>query len=189
MTKAEARTIYREKRNALDEAGRSKLDDLLLIQFQKLELPFLHTVFSYWPIAENNEPNTHLFTDFLSFRNPALNLAYPKLSRGAETMEAVMINEDTAFKKGLFNVPEPISDHLISPESIDLVFVPLLICDRRGYRVGYGKGYYDRYLKQCRADCIMAGILYFDPVDVITDTDEFDVPLNLCITPRHSYVF
>jgi 5-formyltetrahydrofolate cyclo-ligase len=43
------------------------------------------------------------------------------------------------FQKGIYNVPEPISDHYISPEAFDLILVPLLICDRKGFRVGYGK--------------------------------------------------
>jgi 5-formyltetrahydrofolate cyclo-ligase len=189
MLKKDIRTEFRNKRNALSPGEKAKLDDLLLIQFQKVELPFLHTVLSYWPIEENNEPNTHIFTDFLSFRNPALEIAYPKVNKGNETMEAVMVNEDTAFLKGHFNVPEPISDHIITAESFDLVFVPLLACDRRGYRVGYGKGFYDKYLKHCRADCIKAGLLYFDPVAEIADKEQFDVPLDLCITPQNTYVF
>src|SRR5688500_15991013 len=133
MKKTEARAIYREKRQALSTTEKEKLDDLLLILFQTAELPFLHTVLTYWPIEENQEPNTHLFTEFLEFRNPALQLAYPKINKGMQTMEAVIINEDTAFIKGQFNVPEPMSDHLALPESIDMVLVPLLICDKKGY--------------------------------------------------------
>jgi 5-formyltetrahydrofolate cyclo-ligase len=189
MRKSEARKLYCEKRNALSLAERTKLDDLLLIQFQKIDLPFLHTILSYLPIEENKEPNTNLITGFLEFRNPSLNLAYPKINAGAQTMQAVLTNADTAFKKGIYNIPEPISDHFISPEAFDLVIVPLLVCDRKGFRVGYGKGFYDRYLPHCRADCIKAGFLYFEPVDEITDKDEFDVPLNLCITPQNIYVF
>jgi 5-formyltetrahydrofolate cyclo-ligase len=189
MIKSEARKLYREKRMELETAERSKLDDLMLIGFQRMELPFLHTVLSYWPIGENHEPNTLLFTGFLQFRNPALELAYPKMNKGERNMDAILINEDTPFIKGNFNVPEPVSDHILSPESFDLVFVPMLICDRKGYRVGYGKGFYDQYLAQCRKDCIKVGLCYFEPVDVIEDTVEFDIPLNICITPQQAYVF
>jgi 5-formyltetrahydrofolate cyclo-ligase len=189
MLKQELRKEFRAKRSALTLAEKNKLDDLLLIQFQKVDLPFLHTVLSYWPIEENNEPNTHLFTGFLSFRNPALELAFPKVNRGEKTMEAVLVNEDTAFQKGQFNVPEPISDHIATPESFDMVFVPLLICDLQGYRVGYGKGFYDKFLKHCRKDCIRIGFMYFEPVAEITDREHFDVPLDICITPQNIYVF
>jgi len=171
MLKSEARKIYRERRNAIAPAEREKLDDLLLIQFQKLNLPFLHTVMSYFPIEENKEPNTNLFTEFLEFRNPALNLAYPKINAETRTLQAVLTNADTAFQKGIY------------------VLVPLLICDHKGFRVGYGKGFYDRYLPYCRDNCIKIGFSYFDPVAEITDKNDFDVPLDLCITPDNVYVF
>jgi 5-formyltetrahydrofolate cyclo-ligase len=189
MLKKEARELYKQKRLALTQPERMKLDDLLLIQFQKAELPFLNTVLSYWPIEENNEPNTHLITSFIEFRNPAVEVAYPKVNETSKNMHAVFINADTAFSKGAFNVPEPISDHIVSPESFDIIIVPLLICDKSGNRVGYGKGFYDQYLKQCRSDCIKVGLQYFEPIDSIYDTNEFDVPLNLCITPQNIYVF
>jgi 5-formyltetrahydrofolate cyclo-ligase len=189
MLKTEARKFYREKRQALSDIEKNKLDDLLLIQFQRIELPFLHTVLTYWPIEENKEPNTHPLVDFLAFRNPSLHVAYPRMTAHDRNLQAVWVDADTAFKKETFNVPEPISDHIISPEAIDLVIVPLLICDRNGYRVGYGKGFYDQYLKQCRPDCIKAGFMYFEPIDELEDKNEFDVPLNICITPDNTYVF
>ena len=78
---------------------------------------------------------------------------------------------------------------IIPPGNIDLVFVPLLAFDEKGYRIGYGKGFYDKYLADCRNDCIKAGFCYFDPLASIDDSNEFDVPLNLCITPQNVYVF
>jgi 5-formyltetrahydrofolate cyclo-ligase len=77
MLKKEARKLYREKRMALSEKERTMLDDLLLIQFQTADLPFITSLLSYWPIEENHEPATHLFTEFLRFRNPELKACYP----------------------------------------------------------------------------------------------------------------
>jgi 5-formyltetrahydrofolate cyclo-ligase len=189
MNKDEARSIYRQKRDALPLHERQKLDDLLLIQFQKLDLPFLQTILSYRSIEENNEPDTSNVTAFLEFRNPALKIAYPRVDLKTITMRAVMTDADTPFQKGPYNVPEPMSDHVIAPEAFDLVLVPLLICDNQGFRVGYGKGFYDRYLVNTRENCIRVGLSYFEPIDEITDRGEFDVPLTLCITPQNTYVF
>jgi 5-formyltetrahydrofolate cyclo-ligase len=104
-------------------------------------------------------------------------------------MNAIVTDIDTTFTKKELNLYEPDNDETIEPGEIDLVFDPLLAFDKDGYRIGYGKGFYDRYLAECREDCIRAGFSYFDPMEVIDDRDEFDVPLDLCITPRNIYVF
>ena len=172
---------------ALSATERTKLDDLLLIQFQLVDLPFVHVVFSYSPIGENNEPPANLLTDFLEFRNPSLQLAFPRIKN--DRMDAILVHADTAFQKGAFNVDEPMSDESVSPAVIDLVLVPMLICDKEGYRVEYGKGYYDKYLEHCNPGSLKAGICYFEPIDEISDKSGFDVPLDLCITPYNVYVF
>jgi 5-formyltetrahydrofolate cyclo-ligase len=189
MTKKELRKIYREKRNTLTAPQRSKLDDLLLIQLQTVKLPFIHSLFSYWPIEENKEPNTHLFTDYLEFKNPELIIAYPKTDLLKDEMVAVLAGEETRFVKNEFNIYEPENGNIVSVDEFDMILVPLLAFDKRGYRVGYGKGFYDKFLAGCREDCIKAGFSYFDPIDEITDKHQFDVPLDLCITPQTVYVF
>jgi 5-formyltetrahydrofolate cyclo-ligase len=189
MLKREARAIYREKRMTISAEEAMKLDDLLLIRFQSVELPFLHSVLSYWPIEENNEPNTHLITEFLRFRNPEMKITYPVADFNTMTMTALAVDIDTAFTKKELNIYEPQQGDPVPAEEIDLVIVPLLAFDKSGYRVGYGKGFYDKYLAGCRPDCIKAGLCYFDPIDRLEDVDEFDVPLNLCITPQHVYAF
>ncbi len=189
MLKVEARKEYREKRMALPGIDRAKMDDLLLIQFQSVKLPFIHTLLSYWPIEENKEPNTHLFTDYIEFRNPALKIAYPKSDFTHHVMEAVEVNADTPFALRQHNIHEPMEGVVIDAGIIDLVFVPMIICDKQGFRVGYGKGFYDKYLTQCRKDCIKAGFCYFEPVDKIDDRHKFDIPLDICITPYNVYVF
>jgi len=189
MTKKEARRIYKEKRKELSAAERSKLDDLMLIQFQKLPSPDIEYLLSYWPIEENNEPNTHLFGDFLEFRNPALKILYPRSDFDRMEMDAIEIKADAPFLKNAWNIHEPMTGTVTDAGMIDMVFVPLLIFDKQGYRVGYGKGFYDKYLKQCKPDCIKVGFCYFDPVDEIEGRQDFDVPLDLYITPHTSYVF
>jgi len=189
MTKKEARRIYKQKRKELSAAERSKLDDLMLIQFQKLPLPDIEYLLCYWPIEENNEPNTHLFSDFLEFRNPALKVLYPRSDFDRMEMDAIEIGTDAPFHKNAWNIYEPMTGKLIDAGMIDMVFVPLLVFDKQGYRVGYGKGFYDKYLKQCKQDSIKVGFCYFDPIDEIEGRQDFDVPLSLYITPHTSYVF
>jgi 5-formyltetrahydrofolate cyclo-ligase len=189
MQKKEARNLYRKKRLDLREKERSKADDLMLIQFQAVDLPFIQSLLSYWPIEENNEPNTHLFTEFLKFRNPEMKICYPVADFNNMTMEAIATHIDTAFERSRLNIHEPNEGDRVPVTEIEMIFVPLLAFDKMGYRVGYGKGFYDRYLAQCQPGCIKTGFCYFDPLDSIDDRNEFDVPLDLCITPQNVYVF
>lgn len=189
MLKSEARKIFRERRSSLTIPERSRLDDLLLIQLQDLDLPFVTFLLSYWPVEESKEPNTHLFTDFLEFRNPDLIVCYPKTGSSPGEMKAIQATDDTKFRKNQYNIYEPEEGNEVSASGIDIIFVPLLAFDKKGYRVGYGKGFYDRYLQYCRKDCIKIGFSYFEPLDIIDDPHEFDVPLNLCLTPAAAYVF
>lgn len=189
MLKAAARSLYKEKRQTLSEAERAKLDDLLLIQLQTIQLPFITFLLSYWPIGQHKEPNTHLFTDYLEFQNPDLIICYPKTNFKEHTIQAMQTNDDTRFRKNEYGLYEPGDGVVVGPPGIDMVFVPLLSFDISGIRVGYGKGFYDRYLSQCRRDCLKIGFSYFEPLDKIDDANLFDVPLNLCVTPSTVYVF
>jgi 5-formyltetrahydrofolate cyclo-ligase len=189
MTKSEARKIFKEKREQITPTEKMKWDDLILIQFQKIDLPFLHTVLSFYSIEEKNEVNTFPITEYLHFRNPSLRLAYPKMDPATQTMDAILCNPDTAFTENEFGITEPYGGEVVPQKEIELILVPLLAIDEAGNRVGYGKGYYDRYLKGCDLNCIRIGLSYFEPVDHIEDTSDFDVPLDFCVTPQKVYVF
>ncbi len=189
MLKKEARKIFRQKRAALTHADKLKFDDLLLIEFQKLSLPFMSALLSFYPAETNSEPDTFIISDFLKFKNPGLLVAYPKINLVDHSMLAIVSDEEDVFEPNSFSIPEPAQGEIIDPQEIDLVLVPLLSFDKKGYRVGYGKGFYDRFLRQCKNECIKVGLSYFDPIDAVEDADEFDVPLDFCITPQKVYVF
>lgn len=189
MTKAALRSIYKDKRKALSDKDRMKLDDLILIQFQQLALPDLHAFMNYWPIATHNEVNTLPMADYLQFRMPGVQLAYPKTVYEQVSMQAIAVNDETDYELNPHGIAEPTNGELLPAEELDMIFVPMLAYDKKGYRVGYGKGFYDRYLKQCRSDVVKIGFSYFDPEPVISDVHEFDIPLNFAITPECIYEF
>ena len=189
MLKTEARKIYKEKRLGLSANERIKLDDLLLIQLQAVPLPFITFLLSYWPVEQNHEPNTHLFTDYLEFQNPDLIICYPRTNFEDHSLQSVQTNDDTRFRKNRYGLYEPEDGIVVNHAGMDMIFVPMLSFDKKGHRIGYGKGFYDRYLSQCRSDCLKIGFSYFEPIDKIDDTNEFDVPLSLCVTPTTVYAF
>ncbi|HEX6332888.1 MAG TPA: 5-formyltetrahydrofolate cyclo-ligase [Flavisolibacter sp.] len=189
MLKKDVRKMFRELRRGISPSNKMKWDDLLLIRFQEVEWPFVEYVLSFYPIDDNMEVNTFLLTDYLHFRNPNLQICYPKMTPGDNAMQAVVCNADSIFESNASGIPEPLDTDTASPDQLDLVIIPLLGFDEKGFRVGYGKGYYDRFLKLCRPDCIKVGVSYFEAVPSIDDADDFDVPLDLCITPQRTYVF
>ncbi len=190
MTKKELRKLYRDKRNALPEKERLRMDDLLLIQFQQVEIRFdVNILLSYWPLKQQAEVNTHLMTDYLQFRMPGLQIAYPVAEFTDNSMKLLLVNDDTDFRINEYGIAEPVNGIDIDPTMVDMVIVPLLAFDTNGYRVGYGKGFYDRLLERCRPDIIKIGFSFFEPVGAIADIDRFDVPLSIGITPNKIYEF
>ena len=190
MTKHELRKIYKEKRLALSATERLKLDDLLLIQLQRLAFNNdIQVLMSFWPLESHGEMNTHLYTRYLELTIPDLKVTFPVIDAFANHMHAVAVNDDTEFVENKYGISEPQEGERIAPDEIDLLFVPLLAFDKNGYRVGYGKGYYDRFLQQCHKDVITVGFSYFEAVDKIEDTHQFDIPLDYCISPYKIYEF
>lgn len=189
MVKKEARKLFKEKRKALTLAEQARLDDMILIRFQQAGFPYISSVLSFYPIEEHREINTFIITDYLQFCNPGLQMVYPKTNFLDHSLEAILCTDETGFQKNGYNIVEPESGKIIPPHSLDLVLIPLLAFDKNGNRVGYGKGFYDRFLQGCRKDCLKIGLNYFEAIDQIEDRNEFDVPLNFCITPQKVYVF
>jgi 5-formyltetrahydrofolate cyclo-ligase len=136
MLKKDARKLYNQKRKEVSYADRMKWDDLILINFQTIEMPFLDAVFSFYPMEERNEVNAFLLTDYLHFRNLSVQICYPKMAIKEPNMEAVACKADTVFEANEINILEPVETTVVPPEEIDLVLVPMLVCDVRGNRVG-----------------------------------------------------
>jgi 5-formyltetrahydrofolate cyclo-ligase len=189
MTKKELRKLYSEKRMSITAGDKNRMDDLMLIQFQRLDIEIPALIMTYSPMESRNEFNTQLVTDYCYFKNPGQVLFYPVLSETDGSMYCVVVNDETVFERNKYGIDEPVDGMDMFPEEIDLVIVPLLAFDRRGYRVGYGKGHYDKFLKECRDDVVKVGFSYFDPVDKIEDTNRYDVRLDYCITPGDIYRF
>ena len=191
MKKKDSRNVFKEKRLQLLPSEIEKLDDLLLIQFQKVFIDIPSLIMTYAPVKKLNEFDPQLITDYCYFKNPAQQLFYPVMveNSGDNEMIAVIVDDNTLFERSKYGIDQPVDGIDMFSTEIDLVIVPLLCFDKKGYRVGYGKGYYDRFLKSCRKDCIKIGFSYFEPIDKIEDVDKFDVKLNYCITPLNIFTF
>lgn len=189
MFKKEIRQQFKKLRSEIPSKEKLRLDDLLLFQFQQLNCNSIQSLLTYWPMANTNEPNTHLFSSYLRHTILGLQIAYPLSNFEANEMKAVLIDEQTVYTTTAIGITEPKFGDVLQPENIEVVFVPLLTCDINGNRVGYGKGFYDKFLSKCNTNVIKIGFSYFDPIDKIDDTNSFDIPLTFCITPHRIYEF
>jgi 5-formyltetrahydrofolate cyclo-ligase len=189
MVKKEIRKIYIGKRNGLSQKEVEELSSAILTNFSALNLQGIQYLLSYYPIPERKEFNVSLCEQLLALENPDLQIAWPRLYDDGFDMEAVHVTKQSVLVNNRFNILEPAGMEILAPQMIDAVFVPLVAFDSRGYRVGYGKGYYDRYLARCAQDVVKIGFSYFEEVEAINDIDQFDVPLNYCITPMRVYEF
>ena len=69
-------------------------------------------------------------------------------------MTHFLLTDNTRIKKNKYNIPEPVDGIEVPTAKIDVVFVPLLAFDKQGHRVGYGKGFYDIFLSECKPDVV-----------------------------------
>ncbi len=189
MTKKEIRNTYKQKRLALSDDKRMQLHEELMKQMSDMELPPAKIILSYHPILNLGEINIRLIDLIIQFKNPAVQFVYPKLINDRGSMEAVLESHSAKYELNKWSITEAVNAQIIDPLKIDIIFLPLLAMDRFGYRVGYGKGYYDRFVKRCNPHVYTIGFSYFEPIDKITDTDSFDVPLHAGVTPYHIYEF
>jgi 5-formyltetrahydrofolate cyclo-ligase len=189
MKKSEIRKIELKKRIQLSKEEMQEMTNSIVNQFHNLQLQSINYLLSYYPLKERNEFDVSICEKTVKGKHPSVKIAWPKIVNKASLMEAHLVGHEKLFIKNKFNILEPLDGDVVTPELFDIVFVPLIAFDMKGYRVGYGKGFYDRFLPGCRSDVAKIGFSFFEAVDEIEDIDEFDVPLNLCITPTCIYEF
>lgn len=187
MTKKEVRSYYLKQRAALSAEDRKEKRSQMDLQFATLSWPVLHWVHTYLAMPQMHEIDTSCFISQLQLQQPKLQVCVPVIQN--EVFVNAAWNEHVLMRTNQFGISEP--EHVIEvkPTNVDLVFVPLVAFDMAGFRVGYGKGYYDRFLSTCKKGAIFIGFSYFPPVDMISDRQQFDIPLSLCITPERIYEF
>ncbi len=188
MTKAEIRVAYKYKRRKIAKPEKERLEDLMLIQFQRLPIEFKSSLMTYAPIEVQNEYDPFLVEEYSLLKSEHLALVFPIVDFKSETLKAYIVPEDTEFEQNIYGIDEPVGGILISPEHIDMMLVPLLAFDVNGNRVGYGKGYYDKYIELCNPNMVKIGFSFFAPV-LIDDAQFFDQKLDFCITPEKIYAF
>lgn len=190
MIKAELRKIYLQKRQALSEEEYDFLSRRLCdLFFVSVDISFIKTVHIFLPIREKREPDTWLIIDRMQREFPHIRLSIPKVNNKTRKLENFYFEERTQLVKSKWGIEEPGSGIPTPSAVIDMVLVPLLCVDTEGHRVGYGGGYYDKFLKECLPSCRRVGISLFESVEKIDDIHEQDVPLDALLAPEKFFTF
>lgn len=187
MTKKELRSKYQALRNALsiEEIDRLSLDLANL----SLQMPIWNysNYHLFLPIEEKKEINTEYLLHILAGKDKNILISKSDFSNGS--MTHYLLTDNTRIEKNAYNIPEPVGGITVADDQIDVVFIPLLAFDSKGHRVGYGKGFYDRFLAHCRPDIVKIGLSLFDAEEAISDTLSTDIPLDYCLTPNTIFTF
>ena len=188
MTKTAIRKLYKQKRTDLSPSEKDRLEDLLLIQFQSLHLDIPDNIMTFAPIEIYNEYNPILIEEYCFFKNPAATLIYPVANFKDNSLIPVATKEDSIFEVNEYEIAEPINGIPVSPFTIELMLLPLLGFNASGYRVGYGKGFYDKLINDCNPKMLKIGFSFFSEV-IIDDINELDKKLDICLTPDGIFQF
>jgi len=193
MTKSDLRRLYRQCRRELPQADWQARCEAIARHFfawfgaQPFQNAVVHT---FLPIEKQNEVDTWPLVRGL-WQTPGVRVVASVTHPHDGTLTHHEIGPYTRLALNPYGIPEPAATGTptVPPARLDLVLVPLLAFDRTGHRVGYGGGYYDRFLAQCRPDCVKMGLSLFEPVEQIEDTLGTDVPLDGCIAPEQRWKF
>ena len=173
MLKKELRSHYKQLRDSLSAQEIELMSQQIAEQSLQLPIWGLH----YY----------HLFLSMESQQNKKLVVS--KSDFDTYSMQHFLWSETTQIKINAYGIPEPMEGVSINEHEIDVVFIPLLAFDKNGNRLGYGKGFYDRFLSKCLPQTVKIGLSFFPPTNTLIKTHPNDIPLNYVISPKRVYRF
>ncbi|AGC76249.1 5-formyltetrahydrofolate cyclo-ligase [Nonlabens dokdonensis] len=178
--KAVLRKEFLQLRSTLTEEEIETFSHQIANHSLKLDIWDKSTYHIFLPIRKKNEVNTEFVLHILQGKDK--NIVVSKSNFEDGSMFHYLLTDQTILKENEYGIPEPDEHSIEIKESkIDVVFVPLLAADRLGNRLGYGKGFYDRFLSNCKPDVIKIGLSFFEPTSFIIEHDEHDVKLDFLI--------
>lgn len=173
--KKELRRQVRAQLAQLSPQQMREEDDAMFARFLALpQVERAKTIFAFWGIP-GREPETGRLVEALTARGKRVGL--PRMLPEHQ-MEVRLYDPAIPLHSVAFGIQEPGEDcPLIPSDEIDLILVPAVCYDRKGYRLGFGGGYYDRWLEHFSGDrvglcrsCILQDCVPTEPHDSRVDT-------------------
>ncbi len=180
MKKTEIRKRYLEKKESLSETEVHSFSENIFENFiSTFDLKENQKIHCFLSIPEKGEVETKLFLNYF-FENK-IRVFVPKIVRGK--LIALEIDKETPLFENSWGIKEPAGEVDSDVKDFDMIITPLLYCDEFGNRVGYGKGFYDRFFAEINQNALKIGVSFFPPNEKVEDVSEFDVPLDYLVTP------
>jgi 5-formyltetrahydrofolate cyclo-ligase len=184
--KHEARERSRSTRRGLDATTCERASDALAARLTSLadltDFAHAHTLLAYAALAEEIDPAPAV----ARLRERGLAVAFPRIEAPG-VLGLHLVADASELEPARYGLREPRPDApRVAFADVDLVLVPGVAFDERGFRLGYGGGYYDRLLPQLRNDCLRIGLAYDEQVVELLPTEEHDVEMDLVVTPTRT---
>ena len=192
MNKASLRKEFLYKRMSLAENEVEEMNLLISSNtINYLQKRFFKTIHTFLPQRGKNEIDTWRIIASLQNAFPEVRITVPYVIPGTKQMDHYILNTETHLLENRWGIPEPdpTTSVKVDPKSVVVVLIPLLAFDKAGFRVGYGGGFYDRFLVQCENNVLKVGLSFFEAVAKIEDVDRFDVKMDACVTPAGIWRF
>jgi len=187
MNKKELRKKYKDLRSQLSPNDLEELSLVIANQLLKMAIWQKTYYHLFLPIEKQKEINTEYILQILAGKDKEIVVSKSDFESGL--MTHYLLTDNTKISANSFGIPEPVDGLEVPISKIDVVFVPLLAFDKNGHRVGYGKGFYDRFLSECKPDTIKIGLSFFEAEETIADSTENDILLNYFVTPQKIVAF
>ena len=185
MDKQKLRKKYKELRAQLTAEQRDEMSLDIANQALQLDIWKYNYYHIFLPIERLYEINTEYLLSILSGKDKNILLSKSDFATG--TMENYLLTDNTRIVVNNYGIPEPEDGIEVPFSKAEVIFVPLLAYDTHGNRVGYGKGFYDRFLAQCSPDALKIGLSYFEPESTPLITNTTDIPLDYCVSAKEVY--
>ena len=187
MTKKELRIKYKQLRQDISDEDLENKSLEIANSVLALDIWTNNYFHVFLPIEEQKEVNTEYILHLLAGKDK--NTIISKSDFDTRDMTHFLLTDNTKISKNEYGIPEPVDGIEIPVGKIEVVFVPLLAFDESGNRVGYGKGFYDKFLAKCEPKTVKIGLSFFEAVDPWEDVFESDIALDYCVTPEKTYYF
>ena len=186
-SKTELRKKYLEKRKSLSDIEIEGFSEKIFNRVKEyFDLEKINNIHIFISSEKLKEVKTDEFIKFLWERGKMVFI--PKVS-GKELLCCELVKE-TILKPNAWSIGEPEGVPIsLNSVSMDMVMTPLVYCDKKGNRIGYGKGFYDRFLSKINRNALKVGVSIFTPNEEIIDISPEDIALDYLVTSSEVFSF